>query len=206
MGYANPELHEPDAHVIETLLKGTGTGLDFGGLAARGTVPIGGEPLVQFENLDFPTPSRRVEIASDRAEANGLPRTPLPLADPRPAGDKLRLLSPASGWLLNDSFANDAKIGRRIGAATVALHPTDAAERGLAEGDDVLLANGTGRLRLRLELSDAVPRSVALSHKGRWPGIEPTGANVNVLNQGEKADMGESTAVHGVEVSVTPAA
>ena len=206
MGYANPELHEPDADVIETLLKGTGTGLDFAGLAARGTVPIGGEPLVQFESLDFPTPSRRVEIASDRAEANGLPRTPLPLADPRPAGDKLRLLSPASGWLLNDSFANDAKIGRRIGAATVALHPADAAERGLAEGDDVLLANGTGRLRLRLELSDAVPRSVALSHKGRWPGIEPTGANVNVLNPGEKADMGESTAVHGVEVSVTPAA
>ena len=56
---------------------------------------------------------------------------------------------------------------------------------------------------VRFELSDAVPRGVALSHKGRWPGSEPTGANVNVLNPGEKADMGESTAVHGVEVTVS---
>jgi hypothetical protein len=55
---------------------------------------------------------------------------------------------------MNNSFTNDAKIALRIGAATVGLHPADAAERGLAEGD---------------------------------------------------ADMGRSTAVHSIEVTVTPA-
>ena len=50
-----------------------------------------------------------------------------------------------------------------------------------------------------------MPRGVALSHKGRWPRQEPSGANVNVLNPGEKADMGESTSVHGVEVMLTAA-
>jgi len=143
-----------------------------------------------------------VEIASAAAEEDGLPRLPLPLADPRPADGRLRLLSPASPWLLNDSFANDAKIARRIGPATVALHPEDAAQRGLSEGDEALVENETGSLRLLVTLSDAVPRGVAYSPKGRWPKQEPSRANVNALNPGESADMGRSTSVHGVEVTV----
>jgi anaerobic selenocysteine-containing dehydrogenase len=165
-------------------------------------VPIAEEPLVQFADLRFPTPSGHVELASARAERAGLPRLPLPLADPRPEDGRLRLLSPASPWLLNDSFANDAKIAKRIGRATVALHPDDAAERGLAEGDEAVLGNETGRLALHVVLSDAIPRGVAYSPKGRWPKREPTRANVNALNPGEAADMGQSTSVHGTEVTV----
>ena len=131
---------------------------------------------------------------------------PFPHADPRPRAGRLRLLSPATPLLLNDSFANDPKLARRLGPATVSLHPADAAERGLTPGEQVLLANETGSLALRLAVSNGVLRGVALSHKGRWPKREGTRANVNVLNPGEKADMGESTAVHGIEVTVTPAA
>jgi anaerobic selenocysteine-containing dehydrogenase len=202
MGYTEPELYESDAEVIETVLQRSGVGEDFASLAAKGTVPIAEKPLVQFADLRFPTPSGRVELASARAEADGRPRLPLPLADPRPRDGRLRLLSPASPWLLNDSFANDAKIAKRIGAATVALHPDDAAERGLGEGDEAVVANETGHLQLLVTVSDAVPRGVAYSPKGRWPKREPGRANVNALNPGESADMGESTSVHGVEVTV----
>ena len=202
MEYREPELYESDTELIETVLQRSGVGEDFASLAAKGTVPIAEEPLVQFADRRFPTPSGRVELASARAEADGLPRLPLPLADPRPADGRLRLLSPASPWLLNDSFANDAKIAKRIGPATVALHPDDAAKRGLAEGDEAVVANETGRLRLMVTVSDAVPRGVAYSPKGRWPKREPARANVNALNPGESADMGESTSVHGVEVTV----
>jgi Transposase/Molydopterin dinucleotide binding domain len=179
-------------------------GEDFVSLAAKGTVPVSPEPLIHFADLTFPTPSGRIEIASARAEADGHPRVPLPLADPRPAGGRLRLLSPASPWLMNDSFANARKIAARLGPATVALHPTDAAERGLADGDEALVSNETGRLALRVALSEVFPRGVVLSHKGRWPKQEASAANVNVLNPGQKSDMGESTCVHGVEVTVTP--
>jgi anaerobic selenocysteine-containing dehydrogenase len=92
-----------------------------------------------------------------------------------------------------------------VGPPEVALHPADAAARGLAAGDAVLLSNETGRLTARLALSDDVPRGVALSHKGRWPRQERDGANVNALNPGHKSDMGESTAVHGVEITITAA-
>ena len=82
----------------------------------------------------------------------------------------------------------------------MALHPADAAERGLASGDEALAMHDTGRLLLRVVVSEDVPRGVALSHKGRWPKRETDEWNVNVLNPGQKADMGDSSSVHGVEV------
>jgi anaerobic selenocysteine-containing dehydrogenase len=203
MGYTEPELYEPDHEIIECVLRQTGLGIDFAALARKGTVPASPEPVIQFADLAFPTPSRKIEIRSARAEADGHPRVPLPLADPRPTGGRLRLLSPASPWTLNDSFANVTKLAQRWGAPTVTLHPADAAERGLADGDDVLLVNETGRLKMRLTLSEDVPRGVALSHKGRWPKQEGDGANINALNPGRKADMGGNTSVHGVEIFVT---
>jgi anaerobic selenocysteine-containing dehydrogenase len=201
MGFDEPQLQEPDADVIARVLEPTGC--EFAELAERGTVWLDPDPVVQFADLRFPTPSGRVEIASERAEADGHPRLPEPYADPRPAVDRLRLLSPASPWLLNDSFANDAKLTRRIGAATVAMHPSDAAERGLADGDEVLLESDAGRLRLAVALSEGLPRGVIYSTKGRWPKREPGVANINVLNPGVESDMGHSTTVHGIEVTVT---
>ena len=200
MGFEEPELHEPDAQVIATLL--APTGVSFAALAAAGTIWTSDEPQIQFADLRFPTPSGRIELASERAAADGLPRVAEPHADPRPGPGLLRLLTPASPWILNDSFANDRKLARRIGTATVAVHPADAAQRGLAEGDDVVLANGSGRLALTLALSDLLPRGVAYATKGRWPKLESARANVNVLNPGDRSDMGDSTAVHGVEVTL----
>jgi anaerobic selenocysteine-containing dehydrogenase len=86
------------------------------------------------------------------------------------------------------------------------MHPADATDRGLAEGDQALVANETGRLVMRLTLTETLPRGVALSHKGRWPKQEAGQRNVNVLNPGRKSDMGESTSVHSVEVTVGPLA
>jgi anaerobic selenocysteine-containing dehydrogenase len=205
MGFGEPELYESDRSVIETLLERSGVGLRFDELAAKSTVPISAQPVIQFSELRFPTPSGKIELVSAAAEAHGLPPHPLPLADERPANGWLRLLTPASPWLLNDSFANDAKIARRMGPATLALHPDDAADRGLGEGDHAVVSNDTGNLRLLVTISDALPRGVAYAPKGRWPKREPGHANVNALNPGERADMGESTAVHGVEVTVAAA-
>jgi len=200
MGFDEPPLRESDEEVIATVL--APTGLDFAALAARGTVWLEPEPVIQFADLRFPTPSGRVEIASPRAQADGQPLVPQPHADPRPTGGRLRLLTPASRWLLNDSFANDPKLARRLGEATVAMHPADAAERGLAAGDAALLESAVGHLRLTVALSDELPRGVVYSPKGRWPKREPGDANVNVLNPGGESDMGQSTTVHGVEVTV----
>ena len=205
MGFEEPELFEPDTAIIEQVLSSLGVAGGFQALAEAGTLAVFEEPLLQFADLSFPTPSGRIEIASARAEAHGLPRVPAPDADARPGGGRLRLLSPASPWLMNDSYANDPKISEQLGEATVTLHPDDAAARGLTAGDRVTLANRTGSLALTLAISDIVPPGAALSLKGRWPKREGGGVNVNALNPGVKSDMGESSCVHGVEVTVTRA-
>ena len=56
---------------------------------------------------------------------------------------------------------------------------------------------------LAVLLLSLVPAGVALSPKGRWPRrAGKQRANVNTLNPGLKSDMGESSAVHGVEVEI----
>ena len=104
---------------------------------------------------------------------------------------------------MNGSYANDPKIEKQLGPAMVTINPADAEARGLAAGSRVRLSNGTGSLELAVALSDKVPPGVALSPKGRWPRrAGKQRANMNVLNPGVKSDMGESSAVHGVEVEI----
>jgi anaerobic selenocysteine-containing dehydrogenase len=203
MGYSEPELQESDASILDTLMERSGLGISFASLAQRGSLWVPQQPEVQFADGRFATPSGRIEIASARAAADGHPRLPQAWSDPRPAAGHLRLLSPAHAWLMNTSFGNVRRIEKRIGDATITLHPADAAARHLAQDDSALVQNSSGRLKLTVAISDEVPRGVALAHKGRWLCKDAAGANVNALNPGQKSDMGESTAVHSVEVSVS---
>lgn len=205
MGFEEQELYESDLEIIEHVLKESKTGETFESLSAKGTISVSDKPVVQFAELNFPTSDRRIHLTSTEAEAEGQPLVPEPHADDRPANDQLRLLSPASPWLLNDSFGNDPKIEKQLGEASVTINPKDAASRDLTEGQTVILHNKTGKLTVKLALDKDIPIGVALSHKGRWPKHQPDGANVNVLNPGLKSDMGESTSVHGVEVEISAA-
>jgi hypothetical protein len=56
----------------------------FAERARAGTMPLIRDPVVQFADLRFPTPSGRIEIASAAAEADGHPGIPQPWADARP--------------------------------------------------------------------------------------------------------------------------
>jgi anaerobic selenocysteine-containing dehydrogenase len=191
--------------MLSTILERSGLGVTFASLSARGSIWVPAAPAVQFADRAFDTPSGRIEIASAQAASDGLPRIPLPHADGRPAAGYLRLLSPAHDWLLNTSFGNVRKIARRLGPATIALHPLDAAERNLGAGQPALVHNDCGRLVLEVRICADIPRGVALAHKGRWLTLDAGRANVNVLNSGAKSDMGQSSAVHSVEVRVQPA-
>ena len=202
MGYTEPALFEDDRSTLDTLCRQVGLE-DFASLAAKGTIDLWPEPELQFAGLRFPTPSGKIEIASAAAEADGHPRLPQPNADPRPKDGSLRLLSPASPWLMNSTYNCDPKVTKKLGAETITLSAADAARLGIAEGDTVLATNETGRLTLRASIADIVPAGVALSHKSRWPKLSPQRANINALNPGRKADMAESSAVHSVEVTLT---
>jgi len=80
------------------------------------------------------------------------------------------------------SYHEDAKIAEKVGPETILLHPADAAHLALLAGDLVSVWNATGRLTMRAEIGDIVPRGVALAHKSRWPKLLAGGLNVNALN------------------------
>jgi anaerobic selenocysteine-containing dehydrogenase len=202
MGYNEPELFESDEDMLDVLLRQSGWTKGFRALAEIGTFFPREEPEAQYPSLRFPTPSGKFEIASELAVQAGYPLTPFPHADEAPDNGKLRILSPASEWTMNSSYANDAKILRRLGHAAILLNPKEAASRSIPEGALVELSNSEGRLKLVASLSADVPLGVALVYKGRWPKLDATGANVNVLNPGAKTDLGESSSVHAVEADL----
>ena len=134
MGFEEAELFESDAEIIDTLLEQSGLGESFESLKQKGTVDVSPDPVIQFESLEFPTPSGKIEIASQQASDDGLPLIPEPHADPRPGNGRLRLLSPASSWSLNASFGNAARIDKQRGEDSVLLNPADAQSRSLNDG------------------------------------------------------------------------
>lgn len=48
-------------------------------------------------------------------------------------------------------------------------------------------------------------RLAAEMYKGRWPKLDSSSANVNILNPGRKTDLAESSCVHSIEVEIKPA-
>jgi anaerobic selenocysteine-containing dehydrogenase len=204
MGLIDPELFETDAELIATLLDQAKPGLSFDALAGVGTIECPAEPIVQFEHHDYRTPSGNIELAGDSFVAAGLPRAPFASAEARPEAGELRLLSPASKWLMNSSFGNDPKILKQLGEDEAMMHPDEARSRGIAGGALVRIGNPTGAITLKLALSADVPRGVILAYKSRWT-ANGADANVNALNPGQKADLAESCAVHSINVSVAPA-
>jgi anaerobic selenocysteine-containing dehydrogenase len=205
MGYEEPELYEDDRAILDVVLDRTGLGFGFDELAEHGTIDPFPDPVIRFADGKFPTPSGRIEIASANAEADGHPRVPQPDADPRPTDGQLRLLSPASEWLMNDSYGNDANVLSKLGPACIYLNPEDAKALELEEAEMAVVSSQTGEIELRVRCSDIVARGVALAHKGRWPKGESGASNVNVLTSGERTDMGESTSVHGTLVRISAA-
>jgi anaerobic selenocysteine-containing dehydrogenase len=202
IGYNDDRLFESDADLIERLLGQTPFAGTFRDLAAVGTVTLFPEPRIQFSNLQFSTPSGRIELSSERAVEMGLPRLPLPHADKRPADGRLRILSPASLWLMNSSYGNDKNIRRRLGEPKVLLHPNDASDRRIADGDRIVLVNEGGELTLTVAISEVTQPGVGIVHKGRWPNASTGDANINLLVRGRKSDIAESTTVHGTEVEL----
>lgn len=204
MGLTDPELFETDEGLIATLLGQAKPGLTFRALAEAGTVFYPARPVVQFERNDYRTPSGKIELTGAAFIEAGLPPAPFPSAEARPHDGDLRLLSPASEWLMNSSYGNDPKILKQLGEDQAFINPGEAEARGIVSGQGIRLATSVGEITLKVAVSAHVPMGVILAHKGRWSAHGAEG-NVNAINPGQKSDLAESCAVHSINVSVAAA-
>jgi len=88
--------------------------------------------------------------------------------------------SPARGFL-NSTFNETPTSLAQEERPTVLVHPRDAAEHGIADGDEVVLGNARGEVRLHARLFPGVRRGVLIA-ESIWPNAAyPDGCGINSL-------------------------
>ncbi|MCC6438063.1 MAG: molybdopterin-dependent oxidoreductase [Acidimicrobiales bacterium] len=167
-------------------------------------------PLVPYAEGGFPTPSGKVELASPRLAELGL--DPLPGYTPAvegPEGDAalrarfpLQLLTPKTHPAFLNSTYSASPRHAPPGGPFVELDPVDAAARGVAEGDEVIVANDRGRLRLRARLTGRVRPGVVAIPFGWWDHQHAGRYGANALTSDRLADAGGGIAFSDTLVEV----
>ena len=135
------------------------------------------------------TPSGKIELYSKtieamnyddcRAHASWLP--PVEYLGNAPAEYPLQMVTPHSHYRLHSQL-NQTSLREQYAVADrepVWIHPEDAAERGIADGDLVRIFNGRGQALAGAVVSERVKKSVIVLHEGAW--YDPVDGSENAL-------------------------
>jgi anaerobic selenocysteine-containing dehydrogenase len=200
MGF-EPELFPDDATLMREVLDGGPTlqGITLERLEREASIRLNiPHPYAPFAEGQFPTPSGKCELYSERMKERGLDPLPCytpPLEDPQTSTDlaaeyPLQLLSPPRPQFLNSTFANDDWNRRAAGDPTIELADEDAARRGLSDGEWAEVVNGRGRFLARVALTGTVRPGVAVATGIYWGKLVPGRGNVNQTTSSALSDMG----------------
>ena len=179
-----------------------------------------------FREGGFPTPSGKIEFKSAMAEGgnfvapifrqgstefqDGTAVDPLPhyippeeTAPESPLAGKypLSILSPKSHAFLNSQYANLPRQRRLAGGQHVALHPNDAAARGIREEDRVRVFNDRGSFEGVARITDDVLSGVVVAPLGHWAQTSG-GRSVAAVNAARYADLGRAPTFSDTRVQV----
>jgi anaerobic selenocysteine-containing dehydrogenase len=221
MGFEEPWLHQTPDEVIDEVLTATAiqnpvlNGISLPKLRTEGSLNLNIEPAIPFADGYFPTPSGKVELFSQSLADEGI--DPLPVrfneweknencAGPVKRADvsqALYLVTSASHHFVSSSLANQAGLLKGEGTPFVEIHPADAAARGIAHGDSVVVENARGWCRLRAVLTDGTRAGVVVSPKGPWS-KHNGGRNVNWTTPDALADLAGQSTFHSNLVWLRP--
>jgi anaerobic selenocysteine-containing dehydrogenase len=205
MGFDEPCFRDSDEDICRTALKG----VDWDRLKQTGwqklDVPARFAPFAQG---GFPTPSGKCEFYSAALEKQGI--DPLPFYNPPAEVENrelekrypLAFISPPARNFLNSSFANIARFRELEREPHLDLHPKDAAERGIADGDMVRVFNDRGSQRLRARVNGKPRPGVVVAPSVWWKKYAPDGRNANNLTSQRTSDLGGGATFYDCRVQV----
>jgi len=189
---------------------------------ARLNLPSADEYAPHAEG-NFPTPSGKTEFRSSIAEQAGNFVIPLfrqgsnefqpgGVVDPLPhyvgpnetadAGYRLNLISPKSHAYLNSSAADQPAQRRVQGEPSVTIHPQDAEERGITDGQYVRVFNDRGQFVALSRVTDSIAPGVVMCPMGAWPKNTKDQHTVNAVNPFRFADLGNAPTFSDTRVEV----
>jgi anaerobic selenocysteine-containing dehydrogenase len=212
LGLDHPRLQETDEAMARDVLDcdaARAAGITFERLRDEGSLRVVPGGLARFADGGFPTPSGKLRLlAPELAEQGADPLIgyvpPYELEDAELAKRyPLALLSPASRFVLNSTFASLPWHRKGLGPPRVHLHPADAAERGIAGGERIRVHNDRGTFGAEAVVSDATQPGVAFTYKQQWVQLLGPGEHVNVTIPERDADLGGSPTFHDNRVEIT---
>ena len=157
------------------------------------------------EGTPLPTPSGRIEIASERYHREtGFPAIPTWQPPPAPEGYPLLLVTPKSHRYTHSQTSFVPRRGAAAHALT--MHPADAASRGIGPGDRVRVFNDRGEGLVAVRLSEEVMPGVVSLPEGIWVRLDGEGRDQEGSANMFTATGGTAPAVanimHGINVEV----
>ncbi len=167
------------------------------------------EPFLPFANGNFQTPSGKAELYSETLASQGFDPIAefVPPTESRNANTNgnrkypLELLARKADNFLNSSFCNHPTVRLMETPGLLEIHPEDAQERAIADGQRVRVYNDRGAILLEARITDAIqPRVVAA--RLDWAKLSGQGVNINVLTSDRLTDMGESATFYSALVQV----
>jgi len=165
-------------------------------LLSRQPVDPTGDGDIAFADLRFPTPSGKIEFASEEAARLwGVDAVPeyVPLDEGHESSlasrYPLQLLSCKTRDRIHSQFGNLDWVQEIERPHRLDMHPVDAAARGLSEGDEAIVWNDRGRIALAVRLDEGLRPGVVHVLEGRCHNGDPdinqlTDAGVTDINHG----------------------
>jgi anaerobic selenocysteine-containing dehydrogenase len=212
MGLDDAALFESDETVGQQSLRWDDPaleGIDWATLQEAGWAKLK-LPEAPFAQGGFRTPSGKCEFASSLLEREG--KDPLPdylppheSADGSPelaARYPLAMISPPARHFLNSSFVNIDSLRESEREPHLDIHPTDAAARGIVDGDGVRIRNDRGVLQARARVTDRAREGVVVGLSIWWKKLAPDRCNANEVTSQALTDLGGSATFYDCLVEV----
>jgi anaerobic selenocysteine-containing dehydrogenase len=117
----------------------------------------------------------------------------------------LSLLSAKPHQFINSCFANLPKHLKLQGTPRVIIHPNDAIQRDITEGQLVKVFNDRGAFQVPVQISDMTRPGVVIAPLGYWRKLSHAGNTINAATAAQFTDMGHTAAVGDALVEVAVA-
>jgi anaerobic selenocysteine-containing dehydrogenase len=165
------------------------------GIELESTVPLEAHALPAANGpRGFPTPTRRVEIYSERFAEHGYAAVPAfegALEQPHDPNYPLRLGCAKTVAYCHSQHRNIASLRRLMPDPLIEIAAEDAAARNIAAGDWVHIRTALGTATARASVSPSLAPGSVFGQHGWWvpvEGVEPLAANINRVIDTSHAD------------------